>query len=299
MNPRTIIFAVLALAAAGTTALLVQGWMERQRATIAQPAPQKSVEQKVLVAKIPLPAGRIIRPTDLVWQAWPSDGMAAGYRIKGKHQIQNDVGSVVRRGIDAHTPITNAAIVKPGDRGFLAAVLTPGHRAVAVPVNASSVIAGLVFPGDRVDLILSYKYEIRSASGKVGGNRQKRQASETVLGNIRVLALDQNTDDQKGKKGKKGVPKTATLEVTPKQAEAVALATQLGRISLSLRSLSGMDGVAQTEQRPSRGKDTITRDSDVTRLIGSGRTRATGGQRVVHVMRGGKSDAQPIQGTGQ
>ncbi len=296
MNPRTIIFAVLALAAAGMTALLVQGWMERQRATMAQPAPQKSTEQKVLVAKQSLPAGRIIRPGDLTWQAWPSDGLAAGYRIKGKHLLKDDVGSVVRRGIDAHTPITDASTVKPGDRGFLAAVLTPGHRAVAVPVNASSVIAGLVFPGDRVDLILSYKYTVRSASDKKGGNRQMRQASETVLSNIRVLALDQNTDDQKSKKG---VPKTATLEITPKQAELVALATQLGRISLSLRSLTTIDGVVETEQKPSRGKYSITRDSDVTRLIGSGPKGVTRERRVVHVMRGGKSVALEIQGAGR
>lgn len=295
MNPRTIIFAVLALAAAGMTGLLVQGWMERQRATMARPAPQKTIEQKVLVAKQSLPAGRIIRPGDLTWQSWPSDGIAAGYRVKGKHKLTDDVGSVVRRGIDAHTPITAASTVKPGDRGFLAAVLTPGHRAVAVPVNASSVIAGLVFPGDRVDLILSYKYTMSSAGGKAGANRQtRRQASETVLRNIRVLALDQNTDDQKSRKG---VPKTATLEVTPKQAELVALATQLGRISLSLRSLASMDGAVETEQRPSRGKTSITRDSDVTRLIGSGPAHVARGRRVVHVMRGGKSEALEIQGT--
>lgn len=299
MNPRTIIFAVLALAAAGMTALLVQGWMERQRATIAQPAPQKTTEQKVLVAKQSLPAGRIIRPGDLTWQAWPSDGMAAGYRIKGKHQLKDDVGSVVRRGIDAHTPITDASTVKPGDRGFLAAVLTPGHRAVAVKVNAASVIAGLVFPGDRVDLILSYKYTVPSPIGQKSGNRQKRQASETVLSNIRVLALDQNTDDQKGKKGKKRIPKTATLEVTPKQAELVALATQLGRISLSLRSLATINGVVETEQKPNRGNNSITRDSDVTRLIGSGPKSVTRDRRVVHVMRGGKSEALEIQGTGR
>jgi len=296
MNPRTIIFAVLALTAAGVTALLVQGWMDRQRATIARPAPQiiKPTEQNVLVAKRALPAGRIVKPGDLAWQAWPSDGMAAGYRIKGKHKIKDYTGVVVRRGIEAHTPITDASVVRPGDRGFLAAVLTPGHRAVAVPVSAASVIAGLVFPGDRVDLILSYKYEVRIPGGKAGNNRQMRRASETVLGNIRVLALDKNTDDQTGKKG---IPKTATLEVTPKQAEVVALATQLGRISLSLRSLALADGTADTARKPSRGKNSVTRDSDVSRLLRAGRSGGGGNRTVVNVMRGGKSEAREIQGT--
>lgn len=298
MNPRTIIFAVLALAAAGTTGLLVQGWLERQRATVAAPAPQiiKQLNKSVMVAKKALPAGKIIRISDLAWQAWPTDGMAVGYRIKGKHKIKDYVGAVVRRGIEAHTPITDAGIVRVGDRGFLAAVLTPGHRAVAVPVNAASVIAGLVFPGDRVDLILSYKYEVRRIGGKAGAGREMRQASETVLSNIRVLALDQNTDDQNGKKG---VPKTATLEVTPKQAELVALATQLGRISLSLRSLARLDGEADDNKEPRRARNSLTRDSDVSRLIGAGRGRGSGNQRVIHVMRGGKSETREIQGTGQ
>lgn len=288
MNPRTIIFAVLALAAAGITALLVQGWLENQR--MAQPAPQvKPVNQSVLVAKKALPAGRIIRPSDVSWQVWPADGIAENYLVRGRHKSQDLVGAVVRRGIDAHTPITEDGVVKPGDRGFLAAVLTPGYRAVAVPVNASSVIAGLVFPGDRVDLILSYKYEVKRATAKGGADREMRQASETVLSNVRVLALDQNTDDQNGRKG---VPKTATLEVTPKQAESVALATQLGRISLSLRSLAAENGKEDTEQKPKREhRDTITRDGEVSRLIGA--SRGIGG-KVIHVMRGGKASAQVI-----
>jgi len=294
MNPRTIIFAVLALVAAGVTGLLVQGWLERQRALV-RPAPQiaKQLEEKILVADKALPAGTIIRPNDLSWQVWPKDGIVPAYRLLGKHKITDYVGAVVRRGIEAKTPITDASIVKPGGRGFLAAVLTPGYRAVSVQVNPSSVLAGLVYPGDRVDLILSYKYEVRLVGVKAGADKEIRQASETVLSNVRVLALDQNTDDQNGKKG---VPKTATLEITPKQAESVALATQIGRISLSLRSLAKEDGKEDEKAKPHRDGISITRDSDVSRLLRAGRG---GSGKVIHVMRGSKAETRPIQGTGR
>jgi pilus assembly protein CpaB len=180
--------------------------------------------------------------------------------------------------------------VKPGDRSFLAAVLTPGTRAVAVPVNAHSSIAGLVLPGDRVDIILSHRFDN-------GGETQKREihtASETVLTNVRVIAIDQSTDDQKGKPV---VPKTATLEVTPRQAELVTVAMELGKLSLSLRSLakaedgtdddgSADDTVPHEPPIAARG-NTLTRDSDVSRLIASRPDRRS--QHLVHLMRGSKS----------
>lgn len=295
MNPRTIIFGVLALAAAGMTALLVQGWLERQRAVTAPAQVAKTVEKRVLVAKSALPAGRIIRPGDLTWQVWPQEGIARGYHVEGgKVTIKDFVGAVVRRGIESHTPITEATVVRPGDRGFLAAVLTPGRRAIAVPVNPSSVIAGLVYPGDRVDLILSYKYQVRHLGPKGKSEREMRHASETVLSNVRVLALDQNTDDQNGKKG---IPKTATLEVTPKQAEAVALATELGHLSLSLRSLARENGSLDESTKPVRKKGTITRDSQVSRLLAIG--RGSGSRNVIHVVRGDKAETSEILGAGR
>ena len=131
------------------------------------------------------------------------------------------IGAVVRRGIGAGQPITSATVVKPGDRGFLAAVLSPGKRAVSIPINATSGNAGLIFPGDHVDLILTQTLE--GSDGDLA-----RRVSETVLSNIRIIAMGVETGDvaKDGKNHEKA--RTATVEVTPRQAESVALITELG-----------------------------------------------------------------------
>ena len=279
MNPRTLLLALAALTTAGLTAFLVHGWMERQRAQMAVHAPAPKVEgTSVLVAKNNLGAGSFVQPGDIRWQVWPEGNLSPTYAVKGKRKLSDFVGSVVRTGIVAGQPITDASVVKVGERGFLAAVLKPGMRAVAVPVTATSAIAGLVFPGDRVDLILTHKFEIVSGAK---GSRKLRHASETVLTNVRILALDQRTDDQeaKGKGKSRRVPKTATIEVTPKQAEFVNVALTLGHLSLSLRSLAKdadqtKSGKVVEDVAGKRGR-TLTRDSDVSRLLNADGDRVT------------------------
>ncbi|HEX5500412.1 MAG TPA: Flp pilus assembly protein CpaB, partial [Thermomicrobiales bacterium] len=221
MKPRVLLLAIGALVTAGAAAYLAQGWLDHQRAAMAarvtRPAhPQPAAA--VLVAAHALPAGSFVKPADLRWQPWPPGGIDSAYVRKGQRDLKSFVGAVARRGIAAGEPITDARLVKPGERGFLAAVLAPGLRAIAVPVNATSAIAGLVFPGDRVDLLLSHRFEV---AGEDQNKRVTHSATETVLTNVRVLAIDQSTDDQKKKPD---VPKTATIEVTPRQAEMVATA---------------------------------------------------------------------------
>lgn len=299
MNPRTLLLAVAALVTAGGTAFLVQGWLDRQRAqmTVSAPAAKPVVTGvEVLVAKQDLGTGSFVKQEHLKWQNWPRDGLTGSYVVKGKGNLTDFVGTVVRRGIVAGEPITNSRVVRAGQRGFLAAVMIPGMRAIAVPVNAASAIAGLVFPGDRIDLILSHKYEPPSVSK---GRTRLRSVSETLLTNVRILAIDQTTDD---KNTKKATPKTATLEVTPRQAELVAVALNLGRLSLSLRSLTNEVAGGWDAEEPilfdeiltERGL-TLTRDSDVSRVLsrGSGKRKL----RVVNVIRGGKSETSPIQRT--
>ena len=287
MNPRTILLALAALTTAGLTAFLVHGWMERQRAQMAVRAPTPVQEDgiSVLVAKSNLGAGSFIQPGDIRWQVWPEGSLSPSYIIKGKRQEADFLGSVVRVGIVAGQPITDNSVVKVGERGFLSAVLKPGMRAIAVPVNAASAIAGLVFPGDRVDLILTHKFEVQDEDKNA---RKLRQASETVLMNVRILAIDQRMDDQKGDGKKKStfVPKTTTLEVTPKQAEIVNVALTLGQLSLSLRSLAKTeqqlkDGKSGEELVVKRGR-TRTRDSEVSGLLSGGAG--------VTVLRGASSD---------
>lgn len=186
--------------------------------------------------------------------------MSPAYAVKGKRKQKEFVGAVVRSSVVTGQPITDDSVVKVGERGFLAAVLTPGMRAVSFPITASSGIAGLVFPGDRVDLILAHKFKT-AGSGKA----RVRLASETLLTNVRILAIDQRTDDQKDQKRKSKVGKTVTVEVSPKQAEIISVALNLGKLSLSLRSLA-KKGTGSHAKGNSRGH-TMTMESEVSRLL--------------------------------
>ncbi len=292
MNAKTIIIAVVALAVATATGLLIQSWMNAQREAMLRSmpkAPKATGAPKVMVARKPLPAGTFLKPEHVEWRAWPKNGISKAYLLKGKRAVNELVGAVVRRGITAGEPITDGRIVKPGERGFMAAVLTPGMRAVSVPINATTGIAGFVFPGDRVDLILTHK--LKSGSGK---KKKVTQVSETVLTGVRVLGMDQKSDDQKGKgkgKGTVKVPKTTTIEVTPKQAEMITVAKEIGKLSLSLRSLaieevSGLP--AALPMGPARRGRSITRASEVSRLIGLAPKRPP----TITVLRGNNSGSK-------
>lgn len=282
MGPRRILVLFLAVIVAGATAIYARSWVNNQQrpvTVIAAPEPSEVDQSEVLVAETSIPAGRFVKPQNLRWQPWPSDDIPDNYLVRGQSQKDAVVGAVVRRGLVAGQPITNATVVKPGDRGFLAAVLSPGQRAVSVPINATSGNAGLIFPGDRVDLILT-----QSLDGADGETTHR--VSETVLANIRVIAMGVDTSDdaKDGKNHEKA--RTATIEVTPSQAESVALITELGKLSLSLRSLAvdeNEDLFAGKANRPP------TWDKDVSSVIGSGNLPNS---RLL-VLRG--SDTQNIQ----
>ncbi|MFM7350456.1 MAG: Flp pilus assembly protein CpaB, partial [Erythrobacter sp.] len=188
---------------------------------------------KVLVAKRALPAGTIITADALGFQPWPKELVQEAYFIDGQADMNKLLGTVVRYPITAGEPVTQGALVAPGDRGFLAAALGPGMRAVTVPVSATTGVAGFVFAGDRVDLVLTQQI------GGKGGDEPLRTA-ETVLRNLCVLATDQTVEKTVDENGKTQVAefRTVTLEVTPKIAEKIAVAQTIGQISLVLRSLS-------------------------------------------------------------
>ncbi len=192
------------------------------------------------------------------------------------------LGSVARQTLAKGVPIARSAVVQPGDRGFLAAVLPKGKRAISIAISETGGISGLVLPGDRVDLILTY-----SLSGDALDGRRDVRASETVMKNIRVLALDQRVG--KGEQPAAGAPdviaSTATLQVSPREAEMATLASTLGDLSLVLNSVhDGGDVVAReaeveaaeftrttgVEQKPR----SLTLDSDVTSLLQRQRAQA-------------------------
>ncbi|SCA55717.1 exported hypothetical protein [Candidatus Terasakiella magnetica] len=231
MSVRILILLVMAFLTAGATAMMAQNWLATERAEIMASVPKvlapKAIGyKKVLVAKTDLLAGSFVLKEKLEWQDWPEDAIGERMLKKGDVSMEDFVGSVIRSRIPAGQPVLPSAMVRKGEQGFLAAVLTPGMRAVSVALSATSGVGGFIFPGDQVDLLLTL-------SQKVGEG--KMRFTETLLKDVRIIAKDQSAIQAEGQAK---VAKTATLEVTPKQAEIVALASQMGKLSLSLRSLA-------------------------------------------------------------
>jgi pilus assembly protein CpaB len=263
MRARALVVFLIAILLAGGTGLLVRSWLaQRPTQVVVAPAevpvpPQRSI----LVARTAIARGQILKAEDLAWQPWPEDGIDPIYIQAGARPLEAFTGWVARDPIGKSDPITEAKIVAPGSRGFLAAVLRPGMRAVSVPVTATSGISGFVFPGDEVDILVTET--LPPTSGNGGAVQHK--ASETVLHDVRVIAVDQKLDN---KGGEAVVAHTATLEVTAKQSEIIAVATEMGKLSLSLRSLATSalkETVGSSEE--SGGSSTFTMDSEVSRLL--------------------------------
>lgn len=288
MTLRSIFLLLGAMAAAGSTALYAKGWITAERAAILASIPEEKEQTpdiRVLVAKENLSPGSFVKPAHLEWRAWPKDGVAKEYVVSGERKIEDFADAVVRNAVVAGQPVTDSLVVHPGDRGFLAAVLEPGKRAVSVPVNATSGIAGFVFPGDRVDVILTMRTRFRDEEDSA----DYRHFSRTLFSGIRILAIDQKVESQDGQPS---VAKTATMEVTPKQAEKIALGLEMGSLSLSLHSLARqqdlfMEVAAGSTAQPvvRRATPSFTLDEEVLY-----RGRRGGGKHQVNVVRGTKAE---------
>jgi pilus assembly protein CpaB len=295
INFRTILLLVLALSAAGGAALFARNWMAAQQATAHRHAsaaekPNAVSTTEVLVAAKDLPTGSFLRSEHLTWKTWPQDAISADYIVRGKGTEKDFEGAVARSRVVAGEPITALRVVHPGERGFLAAVLEPGKRAVSVPVDATTGISGFIFPADFVDVILTFRYAVNDSSN---GGGHPRHYSETLLRDVRVLAMDQRVENEDGTAK---VAKTATLEVTSRQAEAIALGLQLGSVSLSLRSLSAEPDKPDSAVASSEETDrSYTRDVDVYYMLDDSQgTEAPDDEtRKVQILRG--STAELVQ----
>jgi pilus assembly protein CpaB len=247
MNVKKLALLVGALVIAVITAVMAKNMFAGAGAQQAAAAPAVPLGPKVLVARKALPVGTIIDAEAFTYQPWPKELMQNAYYLEGSPDgdPKSLLGTVVRYAITAGQPITRGSLVGPQDRGFLAAALGPGMRAITVPVNSSTGVAGFVFPGDHVDLVLT-----QDVSG--GGDGPSLKVSETVVRNLRVLATDQRID-QKDADGKTVVKtfNNVTVEVTPRIAEKVAVAQSVGTLSLSLRSLA--DNTAELERAVAAG----------------------------------------------
>lgn len=251
MDRKKLFLMLGALVIAIGTAFVARSMFFESVTPVAEAAPPVDVGPKVLVAQRGLPVGTIITADALSFQKWPEEMVKDAYFLDGESDVSQLLGTVVRYQITAGEPVTQGSLVAPGDRGFLAAALGPGMRAVTVPVSAKTGVAGFVFPGDRVDLVLTQS---------VKGEGAEVKASETILRNLRVLATDQKTTQEKVE-GRTVVRafRTVTLEVTPKIAEKVAVAQTIGTLSLSLRSIA--DNQSELERAIASGDVEIPDDA--------------------------------------
>ncbi|MDQ3245870.1 MAG: Flp pilus assembly protein CpaB [Pseudomonadota bacterium] len=245
MNVRKIMLLFGALMIAAVTAIMAKNMFVGAGADKAAAAPAVPLGPKVLVARKALPVGTIIDAESLAYQPWPQELLQSAYYVEGgpEGDIQKLLGTVVRYPVTAGQPLTRGALVGPNDRGFLAAALGAGMRAITVPVSAASGVAGFVFPGDRVDMVLTQEVE---------GEGRSLRVSETIVRNVRVLATDQRFDS-KGEDGKTEVKtfSNVTVEVTPRIAEKIAVSQSMGLLSLSLRSIA--DSASELERAVAAG----------------------------------------------
>lgn len=204
-----------------------------------------------LVASKPLSAGTLARAEDFAPKQMASPTVPSDVIIDTPDNRANLRGSLIRNRVEAGQPILSNEVMHPGDRGFIASVLRPGYRAAAVPVDSVSGVAGLIWPGDHVDVLLTQ--QMKNAPPARSG------LAETILRDVRVIAVDQQmvqgAPDDNSAAGK--LARTVTLEVTPEDAQKVALATTMGKLSLSIRSAVGED--AKTAA--------VTFDSDVSAAL--------------------------------
>jgi pilus assembly protein CpaB len=229
MKPARLIVLVIALAAGGIAAMMASGL--RQQAPPAPPAAPPLATVDVLVAKTDLGIGQTVSEKDVGWQTWPA--ASAGNFIKKTDRpnaIKEFVGAIVRSPVVAGEPIRDSKVVNGKNGGYMAVVLPQGMRAISMDVAPDTDAGGFILPNDHVDVVLTRRDK---AAEKATGT--ERYVSETILRNVRVLAVDQTIEEKEGQKVVVG--KTVTVALDPQQAETLALSRQLGSLSLTLRSI--------------------------------------------------------------
>ncbi|HRN87065.1 Flp pilus assembly protein CpaB [Hyphomicrobium sp.] len=231
-------------------------------AMVNKPPVEKTVEVKVesndvLVARTDIGLGQITNDSLFRWQSWPKETVTTGFitREDRPDAMTQLSGAIARAPMMAGEPITEQKLVRAGQGGVLAAILPAGMRAISTRIKEETAVGNLILPNDRVDVIL-----IRRVRGRSGG---EDYVSDLLFGNVRVLAIGQQIETKEGRKTADGSAATATLELTARQAELLALANSMGEISLTLRSIADLD----LEAGPMAGTDPSTRESTAVRVL--------------------------------
>jgi pilus assembly protein CpaB len=230
MKAARIVVLAVALGAGGIAAYLASGSKEPPPAA---PAPVVQIDTvDILVAKGDINMGQVVAANDIQWQVWPASA-ASSYFVRRKDRpdaIEQLTGSITRSPFVAGEPIREAKLIKANGSGFMAALLPSGMRALSTEISPETGAGGFILPNDRVDVLLTRRdRETEKATGV------EAHVSETILTDVRVLAIDQTIEEKNGQRVVVG--RTATLELSPRQAETLAVSRQRGVLSLALRSL--------------------------------------------------------------
>ncbi|MEL6661897.1 MAG: Flp pilus assembly protein CpaB [Pseudomonadota bacterium] len=284
MSPMRLIILLIAAAAAAGAAFLVRNMSAQQQAAPAPvtAAPQPVIERievpqtPVLVMTRDVVIGELLYPTDFAWKEWPDETLNVNYYTQDVFPtaIEDLTNSVVRTAMVENEPLLPQKIVKKGESGYMAALLTPGMRAVSVEISVDRASGGFILPGDRVDIHITTDVEV-----EVDGEMENRPTTMNLMENVRILAIDQAFGDGVG--GQFAIGSTATVELYPDQARLLILAKSLGPVSMTLRSLQDvveggptmartdflidvlpMDEITQDERDPSEVR--IYRNGDLT-----------------------------------
>lgn len=228
MNAARIGVLVLALVAAGAAAFLARGLVSSDDGRQAAPKVVEAPTVEVLVAAKNIEIGDRLTGSAIKWQKWPEDALNPVFitRKAKPDALSANADSVARVSIVKGEPVTADKLVQTGNKGLMAALIDPGMRAVAIRISPETSAGGFILPNDRVDVVLTGR--------STGGNRNAATA-ETIMRNVRILAIDQRFNENEG--AQVAIGKTATLELTPAQAELIALAQEEGKLTLTLRGI--------------------------------------------------------------
>lgn len=250
MNRNLIIVLAGGFLIAILVALIVQSGLKEE------PKVVDASTVEILVASKNISLGSTLNAEDMKWQSWPQTAVFSGAIVRQDNQPAAEaLEGRVRRDISAGEPLTEMALLSGNAGNIVASSLEPGKRAIAIRVSAESMVGGFISPGDHVDVILTHKVRVPNKDKSVMKDTVAQYATETVLENVRVLAIDQratNSDEAK-------VGRTVTLEVSSQEAEQIALAGEMGDLSLSLRPVG--------DTATNNSNNDITTDVNVSKIL--------------------------------
>ena len=299
MNRQTLIILGGGLVAALLVALIMQAMVGKPAAPVDQSGVvvrQEVPQSEILVATRTLDMGSVLAPADMEWINWPTNSVFEGAVTRDSLENPNSdlpVEGRLRRRVAKGEPLVISALVQDSEVNFIAATLSDGMRAVAINVDAQTSVGGFVKPGDMVDVIMTYNValptdpELAQATNSI----VTREASQTILENVKIMAVDQSATDS----SEVSVGRTITLEVTPEQGEKIALAANMGTLSLSLRKI-GDDAIRlSSENQPQSVTD--LRISNVIQEImnGSPDQYQKGADRTIKIYNGNQVQTFTIE----